>query len=154
MIFENMKQLWRTETEERVREAIVDTIVVALDMDVVLTGQQIESAIMCLHGLFGIEDEDIILTYLKESVARVNKGTRQDAVDHIGERLAHMDLVTRETIMALAIVYFHFSEEDGQRIAMTESILPHLGIALDVVDSIPKLLLTLRDAIDRHIAED
>lgn len=151
MIFESMKQLWRTETEEVVREAIIDTVVIALDMRVVFTEQQIESAIMCLHGLFGIEDEDTILNYLKESVARVNASNRREATEAIGRRLAHMDLATRETLMALAIVYFHFSEEDDLRKPMRESILPHLGIALDVVDSIPKLLITLRDAIDRHL---
>jgi hypothetical protein len=149
MIHHQMQQLWQKHADKATRESIVDTLVLSLNMRSVFTEDQLLAAIAFLMDICQIEDDNIVLDMLRGSVQRVNALPREDTIAHIGERLAHLQLKTRETVMLMAIIYFHFSAPDDERPLMKDSILPHISTALGVTDAIPALLTGLRRELNQ-----
>ena len=149
MIHYQMQQLWQKHPDKTTRESIVDTLVLALDMRTVFTEDQLLAAIAFLMDICHIEDDELVLDMLRDSVQRVNGIPRHDAITHIGQHLAHLHSKTRETVMLMAIIYFHFSAPDDERPLMKDSILPQISTALGVTEAIPYLLTNLRRELNK-----
>jgi hypothetical protein len=149
MIHHQMQQLWQKHADNTTRESIVDTLVLALGMRTVFTEDQLLAAIAFLMDICQVEDDSLVLDMLRGSVERVNGIRREDAITHIGQRLGHLQLKTRETVMLMAIIYFHFSAPDDERPLMKDSVLPHISTALGVTDAIPALLTGLRRELNQ-----
>lgn len=144
----SIRQLWDSQKDNpSVREAIVDTLVLALDMKTVITEEQLDAAVGCMEDTFGVCDNDEILYYLKGSLTRVNELGRQKAMAAIAQTLADLDDSARETVLMLAVIYFHFSAPEDQLPSLSESFLPEFSLALDVVESVPRLLEELQQSL-------
>src|SRR5262245_15857323 len=144
MIHHQMQQLWQSHTDKITRESIIDTLVLALGMRSVFTEDQLLAAIAFLMDICRVEDDNLVLDMLRGSVERVNCLPREDTIAHIAQHLAHLQPKTRETVMLMAIIYFHFSAPDNERPLMKDSVLPQISTALGVTDAVPHLLTSLR----------
>ena len=149
MIHHQMQQLWQSHADEATRESIVDTLVLALNMRTIFTEDQLLAAIAFLMDICCVEDDNLVLDMLRGSVERVNGIPQEDAVAHIAQRLAHLQPKTRETVMLMAIIYFHFSAPDSERPLMKDSVLPQISEALGVTSAIPHLLTSLRRELNQ-----
>lgn len=144
----NIIRLWKENKHiPSVREAIADTLMLALDMKAVFTENQINYAINFYEQILGIKKEDRILYWVKYSNLRFGKNGQTQTMEHIAERVQHLSQKERESILMLAIIYFHLSDSDEKRKGMSESFLPHFSIALGVHESVPKVLKILRGIV-------
>jgi hypothetical protein len=149
MIQDQIHYLWEANRDTATREAFVDTLVLALDMRTVFTEEQLLAAMAFLLDICEIVDDEVVLDILHGAVKRVNAISRQDAVANIGLRLAHLNKQARETVMLMAIIYFHFSAPDDERPLMRDSILPCVSVALGVTNAVPHLLYDLRRELNK-----
>ena len=149
MIQDQIHHLWTTYHDAATREAIVDTLVLALDMRTVFTEDQLLAALAFLMDICEVQDDTLVLDMLHEAVQRVNALSRQDAAVNVGLRLSHLRQPARETVMLMAIIYFHFSAPDNERPLMRNSILPQVSVALGVTHAVPHLLYTLRRELNQ-----
>jgi hypothetical protein len=149
MIQDQIHHLWTTHPDSATREAIVDTLVLALDMRSVFTEDQLLAALAFLMDICEVQDDSLVLDILRESVRRVNVLSRKDAAANVGLRLSHLKQPARETVMLMAIIYFHFSAPDSERPLMRNSILPQVSVALGVTNAVPHLLYTLRRELNQ-----
>jgi hypothetical protein len=151
MIQDQIHHLWTNYRDATTRDAIVDTLVLALDMRTVFTEEQLLAGIAFLMDICEVQDDEIVLDILHESVQRVNALSQEEAAANIGLRLAHLKRHARETVMLMAIIYFHFSAPDNERPLMRDSILPLVSVELGVTNAVPHLLYELRRELNKPV---